>query len=123
MGFRNIGINLQSLPIVTVGVGFGIDYALYIVSRAVEEYDGDVSEAVRLGLTTAGKAVAFTAVTLITATLLWAFASIRFCSEMGLLLALWMAVSFLGSCTFVPAALVLWQPKFFVRAAKEGIIA
>jgi hypothetical protein len=24
------------LPIVTVGVGFGIDYALYIVSRAVE---------------------------------------------------------------------------------------
>jgi predicted RND superfamily exporter protein len=38
MGFSNIGINLQSLPIVTVGVGFGIDYALYIVSRAVEEF-------------------------------------------------------------------------------------
>src|SRR6185503_16900984 len=38
MGFTNIGINLQSLPIVTVGVGFGIDYALYIVSRAVEEF-------------------------------------------------------------------------------------
>ena len=38
MGFMNIGINLQSLPIVTVGVGFGIDYALYIVSRSVEEF-------------------------------------------------------------------------------------
>ena len=127
MGYRNIGINLQSLPIVTVGVGFGIDYALYIVSRAVEEYrknpiPNDVSEAVRLGLATAGKAVTFTAATLITATLLWAFANIRFCSEMGLLLALWMGISFFGACTFVPAALVLWKPRFFFRAAEEGII-
>jgi predicted RND superfamily exporter protein len=122
MGYKNIGINLQSLPIVTVGVGFGIDYALYIVSRAVEEFKGDVKEAVRLGLSTSGKAVTFTAITLVMATLLWAFANIRFCSEMGLLLALWMGISFLGSCTFVPALLVLWKPKFFLRAAEEGII-
>jgi hypothetical protein len=122
MGYRNIGINLQSLPIVTVGVGFGIDYALYIVSRAVEEYKGNVQEAVRLGLATAGKAVTFTALTLVMATLLWAFSNIRFCSEMGLLLALWMGISFLGACTFVPALLVLWKPKFFLRAAEEGII-
>src|SRR4029450_13156380 len=55
MGYANVGINLQSLPIVTVGVGFGIDYALYIVSRAVEEYKGDVTEAVRLGVATEGR--------------------------------------------------------------------
>jgi hypothetical protein len=122
MGYMNIGINLQSLPIVTVGVGFGIDYALYIVSRSVEEFKGDVSEAVRRGLETSGKAVTFTAVALVMATLLWAFANIRFCSEMGLLLALWMAISFFGSFTFVPALLVLWKPKFFLRAAEEGII-
>ena len=122
MGYRNVGINLQSLPIVTVGVGFGIDYALYIVSRAVEEYKGDVSEAVRIGLATSGKAVTFTAITLVLSTLLWAFSNIRFCSEMGLLLALWMGISFFGSCTFVPALLVLWKPKFFLRAAEEGIV-
>jgi len=122
MAYENIGINLQSLPIVTVGVGFGIDYALYIVSRAVEEYKGDVTEAVRLGLATAGKAVTFTAITLVMATTMWAFSHIRFCSEMGLLLALWMAISFLASCTFIPAVLVLWEPKFFLRAAKEGIV-
>jgi predicted RND superfamily exporter protein len=123
MGFRNIGINLQSLPVVTVGVGFGIDYALYIVSRAIEDYDGDVQHAVYMGLRTAGKAVAFTALTLVMATFIWAFSNIRFCAEMGLLLALWMAVSFLGACTFLPALLVLVKPKFFLRAAREGIIA
>jgi len=150
MGYRNVGINLQSLPIVTVGVGFGIDYALYIVSRAVEEFEplmnrlriemqqrkgaalsaedeqelkaSVTTEAVRLGLATSGKAVTFTAITLVTATLLWAFSNIRFDSEMGLLLALWMGISFLGSCTFVPAVLVLWKPKFFLRAAEEGIV-
>jgi len=41
---------------------------------------------------------------------------------MGLLLALWMGISFLGACTFVPALLVLVKPKFFLRAAEEGII-
>ncbi|HXG18086.1 MAG TPA: MMPL family transporter [Methylomirabilota bacterium] len=122
MGYMNMGINLQSLPIVTVGVGFGIDYALYIVSRAVEEYKGDTREAVRLGLATAGKAVTFTAITLVMATTMWAFSNIRFCSEMGLLLALWMAISFLASCTFIPAVLALREWKFFLRAAKEGIV-
>jgi predicted RND superfamily exporter protein len=123
MGVRGIGINLQSLPVVTVGVGFGIDYALYIVSRAVEEYRGDVQEAVYQGLRTAGRAVTFTAGTLVMATLIWSFTNIRFCSEMGLLLALWMGISWFGSCTFLPAILVLVKPKFFLRAAREGIIA
>lgn len=121
MGYRHLGINLQSLPIVTVGVGFGIDYVLYIVSRAVEEFRGDMTEAVRIGLATAGKGVTFTAITLILATLLWTSSHIRFSADMGVLLALWMGVSFLGSVTFVPAALVLWKPKFFVRALEERI--
>ena len=122
MGYRNVGLNLQSLPVVTVGVGFGIDYALYIVSRAIEEYKGDVQEAVYIGLKTAGRAVTFTAGTLIMSTVIWAFSNIRFCSEMGLLLGIWMSISFLGACTFIPALLVLAKPKFFFRAAREGIV-
>ncbi len=122
MGYRNIGINLQSLPIVTVGLGFGIDYGVYLVSRAVEEYRGDIKEAMRIGIATAGKAVTFTAFTLSLGAACWMFSNIRFCSEMGLLLALWMMISFLGSCTLVPAIIVLMKPKFFLRAVEEGIV-
>ena len=122
MGYRNIGINLQSLPIVTVGLGFGIDYGVYLVSRAVEEYRGDITEAMRIGIATAGKAVSFTALTLLLGAACWMFSSIRFCSEMGLLLALWMMISWLGSCTLVPAIIVLVKPKFFLRAVEEGIV-
>jgi predicted RND superfamily exporter protein len=122
MRYRNIGINLQSLPIVTVGLGFGIDYGVYLVSRAVEGYRGDVTEAMRIGIATAGKAVTFTAFTLSLGAACWMFSSIRFCSEMGLLLALWMMISVLGSCTLVPALIVLMKPKFFLRAVEEGIV-
>jgi uncharacterized protein len=117
MGARGIGINVQTLPVVTVGVGFGIDFAFYVVSRVREELAGrgSIEEATREALRTAGKAVTFTALTMIAGILFWTFSSIRFDAEMGLLLALWMAVSFLASVTLLPAALVTFQPRFLRR--------
>jgi hypothetical protein len=122
IGFRNLGINLQSLPVVTVGVGFGIDYGLYIVSRAIEEYRDhrDFVVAVQRGIQTAGKAVTFTAVSLAVSTLAWAFSNIRFNSEMGLLLFLWMTISFLSTMTLLPALMVIVEPKFMTQLVKPA---
>ncbi len=117
MGARNIGININTLPVVTVGVGFGIDYGLYIVSRMIEEYRTGVSlpEAIRLAVATSGKSVTFTAVTMILGTLLWTLSHIRFNSEMGLLLALWMGVSFLATVTLLPVMVVMLKPRFILH--------
>jgi len=119
MGGRGIGINVQTLPVVTVGVGFGIDFAFYVVSRVREELAtrGSVEDATREALCTAGKAVTFTALTMIAGILFWSFSSIRFDADMGLLLALWMAVSFLASVTLLPACLVTFQPRFLRKGA------
>jgi hypothetical protein len=121
MGARNIGININTLPIVTVGVGFGIDYALYIVSRIIEEYKnlGDMDAAIHRALTTSGKAVTFTAGSMIAGTLFWTFSSIRFDSEMGLLLALWMGISFIGSMTLLPVSIKTFKPRFVVSEARR----
>ena len=117
MGVRGIGINVQTLPVVTVGVGFGIDFAFYVVSRAREELAaaGSIEAATLRALQTAGKAVTFTALTMIAGILFWTFSSIRFNAEMGLLLALWMGVSFLASVTLLPACLVTFKPGFMTR--------
>ncbi len=114
MGARDIGINIHTLPVVTVGVGFGIDYALYIVSRIIEEQKpGETLEsAVLQALVTSGKAVAFTAITMILGTLFWTMSSLRFSGEMGLLLALWMGVSFLATVTLLPVLVALFKPRF-----------
>ncbi|GIW43542.1 MAG: hypothetical protein KatS3mg077_0824 [Candidatus Binatia bacterium] len=119
MAARNIGINIHTLPLVTVGVGFGIDYGLYIVSRAIEEMrtGGSVETAVRNALLTSGKAVTFTALSMTLVTALWSISNIRFNAEMGSLLALWMAISYIGSVTLLPVLLVWLRPRFLTRYA------
>ncbi len=124
MGAHDIGININTLPVVTVGVGFGIDYSIYIVSRIIEElalgYDLKVST--YTSLVTSGKAVAFTALTLVASVLFWYWSSIRFDAEMGLLLAVWMFVSMLGAMTILPVLIVTFDPAF-IRREKDRVIA
>jgi predicted RND superfamily exporter protein len=117
MAVRHIGVNIHTLPLVTVGLGFGIDYGLYIVSRIIEEIrvKHDLYEATKIALCTTGKGVTFTAVTMVMSTLLWTTSNIRFDAEMGGLLAIWMAVSFIASQTLMPVLILLVKPKFITR--------
>jgi hypothetical protein len=122
MAVQNIGINIHTLPLVTVGVGFGIDYGLYIVSRTIEEIRerSDLTAAVHEALITSGKAVTFTAATMIVSTAFWISSSIRFNAEMGLLLAIWMAISYVGSQTLLPILILVFKPKFIMKESGRG---
>jgi hypothetical protein len=117
MGARGIGINLNTLPVVTVGVGFGIDYGIYILSRIAEEVTlGKATpEATVEAIASAGKAVTFTGFTMIGSVVLWTFSSIRFEAEMGILLAIWMFFSMITSMTLLPALVAIIEPKFLRR--------
>src|SRR5271165_2151611 len=123
MGAHDIGININTLPVVTVGVGFGIDYSIYIVSRIIEELaEGhELNESTYTALVTSAKAVAFTALTLVASVLFWYWSSIRFDAEMGLLLAVWMFVSMLGAMTILPVLIVTFDPAF-IRREKERVL-
>ncbi len=124
MGAHNIGININTLPVVTVGVGFGIDYSIYIVSRIIEglALGWDLKGSTYTALITSGKAVAFTALTLVASVLFWYWSSIRFDAEMGMLLAVWMFVSMLGAMSILPVLIVTFDPAF-IRREKERVIA
>jgi predicted RND superfamily exporter protein len=123
MAVQNIGINIHTLPLVTVGVGFGIDYGLYIVSRTIEEIRvrGDLTESVQYALVTSGKAVTFTAATMIVSTAFWITSNIRFNAEMGLLLAIWMGISYVGSQTLLPILILVFRPKFIMKEANRDV--
>ena len=122
MAVNNIGVNIHTLPLVTVGLGFGIDYGLYIVSRTIEEIRvrGDLEDSVREALVTSGKAVTFTAVTMVISTVFWTSSNIRFNAEMGLLLAIWMAISYVGSQTLTPVLIVMFKPRFIMKEANRA---
>jgi uncharacterized protein len=119
MAVWGIGINVNTLPLVTVGVGFGIDYGLYILSRIIEEIrvNGDLDLSIREALNTSGKAVSFTAVCMVGGTALWTFSNIRFDAVMGGLLAIWMFVSFIASETLLPVMISYFRPGFIVKQA------
>src|SRR6059058_177709 len=121
MAVFEIGINVNTLPLVTVGVGFGIDYGLYILSRIIEEIrvNNDLDLSIREALVTSGKAVSFTAVCMVGGTMLWTWSNIRFDAVMGSLLAVWMFVSFLAAETLLPVSIAYFRPGFILREAAK----
>jgi hypothetical protein len=54
--WTNIDMNINSLPIAAIGIGIGIDYGYYVLSRITEEYEHfpDVDQAIEEALMTTG---------------------------------------------------------------------
>ncbi len=113
MSLRNIGLNINTLPVQSVGVGIGVDYAIYIVDRIRQEVvdTGDIDEAVRRAVRTTGMAVSFTATTIVGGIVLWSFSNLRFQAEMAQLLVILMIVNMFGAITIVPAFYSILRPK------------
>ena len=121
MVFANIGMNINTLPVAAIGVGIGVDYAVYIVDRMKKEYKnvgGDMDAALKKAITTTGMAVTFTVACLVGGIIFWyPLSSIRFQSEMSLLLALVMFLNGISAVTLVPALFSIIKPRF---ALEEG---
>ena len=121
MALKGVGLNVNTLPVQSVGVGIGVDYAIYIVDRIrqeVVETRGDIDEAVRRAVSTTGMAVTFTASTIVGGIVLWSFSNLRFQAEMAQLLVILMVINMLGAITIVPAFYSIVKPKF-ARALLE----
>jgi len=119
MALMSIGLNINTLPVASVGVGIGLDYGIYVVSRIKEEYaiHQDLEKAIMIGLTTSGKAVTFTATTLIGGVIFWYFLSdLRFQGEMGFLLGFLMFFNMLGAIFLIPTLVAIIKPKFICRS-------
>jgi predicted RND superfamily exporter protein len=109
-----IDLNVNSLPIAAAGAGVGVDYGIYHFSRMIDAYDEgrNVDDAVDYATATTGKAIIFTASTMLAGTIFWWFADLKFQAEMGLLLALLMLFNVFGGLVIVPAWVKVIQPRF-----------
>jgi predicted RND superfamily exporter protein len=114
MGALRIGLDVNALPVVALGVGLGVDYGLYVVENVEEAYHRGMSvvDAVRHGVQGAGKGVLVTGITMAAGLVFWRLSFLRFQAEMGMLLLFWMTMSMLGGLILLPALLVQFKPKF-----------
>ena len=107
---------------VMIGLAVGIDYALFIVSRAREYLaDGvDPAEAAGRATATSGGAVVFAGTTVIVALCGLSVAGIRFLTTMGLASAAVVAVAVLVALTVVPALIGLLGQRLLPRRRRAA---
>jgi len=105
MAKMGIGVKVSTLPVVALGVGIGVDYALYILNVVLEHYRAGASltEAFYRADLFTGKVVLLIGVTLSASVATWAFSPIKFQADMGLLLAFMFFVNMLGALLLHPA--------------------
>ncbi len=117
MVFKGIGLNINTFPVVSLGIGLGVDYGLYIVSRIKEVYaeEKDLAKAVRGGIITSGRAAFFTATMMTVGVIFWYFSPLRFQAEMGILLGILMMVNMVVGILVLPAVINIIKPKFITR--------
>jgi predicted RND superfamily exporter protein len=111
----DIGLDVNTLPIAAIGIGVGIDYGIYLLSRICEEYQefNDYGKAIDDAVATTGKAIFFTATIVLIGILPWYFLSgLKFLADMGLLLVMVMLINMVIALIVVPLLVWLIKPRF-----------
>ena len=123
MHLLGIGLDINAVIVAVMGVGVGIDYGIYLLSRICEEYTArghNWQAAIHAALTTTGKAIMFTATIMLVGILPWYFLSdLKFMADMGLLLVAVMLINMLLSLVVLPLLVWYVKPRF---AARDDLI-
>ena len=100
-----IGVKVATLPVIALGVGIGVDYALYLLSvqLAQQRAGASLASAYRRALHFTGRVVALVGVTLAAGVVIWAWSPIKFQADMGILLTFMFLLNMVGALVLIPA--------------------
>jgi predicted RND superfamily exporter protein len=100
-----MGVKVATLPVIALGVGIGVDYALYVLSVMLARLRAgeSLSAAYLHALQFTGRVVMLTGVTLALAVGTWALSPIKFQADMGILLAFMFVWNMVGALVLLPA--------------------
>ena len=100
-----IGVKVATLPVVALGVGIGVDYALYLLSvqLACQRAGLSLPEAYKAAVAFTGKIVGLVGITLAAGVVTWAWSPIKFQADMGILLTFMFVWNMLGALILIPA--------------------
>ena len=106
MSMMDIGMKVNTLPVIAIAVGMGVDYGIYMFERVkheMSERGRNLRDAFVLGLKARATASVFTALTMSISVLTWTMSSLKFQADMGLLLGFMFIVNVLGAIFLAPA--------------------
>ena len=102
----DIGMKVNTLAVVALGVGIGVDYGIYIFARmreAMQTEGRTLSESYFIALKTTGIAIFYTALTLAVGVAMWIFSDLKFQADMGIMLTFMFIVNMIAAIIFLPA--------------------
>jgi predicted RND superfamily exporter protein len=113
MVLLGIGVKVATLPVIALGAGIGVDYALYLLSVQLREQRAGrpLAEAYRHAVMFTGKVVGLVGITLAAGVVTWAFSPIKFQADMGILLTFMFLWNMLGALVLIPALSHFLLPK------------
>jgi predicted RND superfamily exporter protein len=122
MNSRDIGLTIDTIPVISLGIGLGVDYGIYTVARIRDEVIGGatIEEAITTALHTTGAAVFSTFAVMVGGILPWAFSPLLFHNEMSVLLVFLMGTNMIAGVLILPAFIAWQRPKFIARFEKAG---
>ena len=100
-----IGVKVATLPVIALGVGIGVDYALYLLSvqLAHQRAGTPLPDAYARAVQFTGRVVGLVGVTLAAGVVTWAFSPIKFQADMGILLTFMFLWNMVGALVLIPA--------------------
>jgi hypothetical protein len=124
MVMLGIGVKVATLPVIALGVGIGVDYALYLLSVQLAQQRAGLplAQAYKKAVQFTGKVVALVGVTLAAGVVTWAFSPIKFQADMGVLLTFMFVWNMLGALILIPALSHFLLPTSVVRESR-GFLA
>ena len=115
-----IGVKVATLPVIALGVGIGVDYALYLLSVQLAQQRAGLplKDAYKRAVQFTGKVVALVGVTLAAGVITWTFSPIKFQADMGILLTFMFVWNMLGALILIPALSHFLLPTSVVRGTR-----
>jgi predicted RND superfamily exporter protein len=112
-----MGLTADTLPVISLGIGLGVDYSIYLVARIRDEvFNGlALNEAITRSIRTTGVWVFSTYAVMVGGILAWVFSPLLFHSEMSILLILLMSTNLVAGLLIMPALIAWRRPRFLTR--------
>ncbi len=122
MRAMDIGITIDTIPVISLGIGLGVDYGIYTISRIMDEcMEGkSLEDAITTALRGTGAAVLATFSVIIGGLAPWVFSPVLFHNEMSVLLIILMFTNVIMGLSILPAYIAWARPRFIFGGVEEA---
>ncbi len=127
MRLRGVGLTIDTIPVISLGIGLGADYGIYTVARIRDEAIGGrpLEDAIVTALKSTGAAVFSTFAVMVGGMAPWVFSPLLFHNQMSVLLIFLMATNMAAGVIILPSFVAWGRPKFISggRIAERAVAA